>query len=79
MSDSPLSDALEKSLQDTLSARGDMLTGFVGLATYIDKDGEKMWTVFCGDNQGTVATMGMVNLLKLYDDAQISNKFRDRD
>lgn len=45
-----ISQAVEKNVSDILGANGCMITGFLGIVTYIDTDGDNCWSFMRSDH-----------------------------
>lgn len=70
MTHATLSDHVQKSIEEYVGSFGGMTTGFIGLVTYLNGEGNRGWTVIVGDEQSVMASLGMVTVLQKTIDAQ---------
>jgi hypothetical protein len=71
MTHATLSDHVQKSIEEYVGSFGGMTTGFIGLVTYMNNEGQRGWTVIVGDEQSVMASTGMMKVLEKTIDAQL--------
>lgn len=60
----------EKLGSDLAKNGGGIVTGFVGLVSYTNIDGDLNWSLIGGQNQGILMTLGMVDVIIMLVDEQ---------
>jgi hypothetical protein len=50
-------------VQDSLAQQGLMMTGFVGLVTFVNAEGEQMYALSLGSDQTAVTTAGIKDIM----------------
>jgi hypothetical protein len=54
-----LSAVVESALNEAIGTAGGILTGFLGLVTFLDEDGERFYRLVAGTEQNTILSLGM--------------------
>lgn len=70
--DDVLSRTAEGALQEVLQANGMMLTGLIGIATFMDLEGQRYLRLLVGSEMNEITSLGMVRKL----DQLIDNQSR---
>lgn len=61
-----VSSAMETAAQEAIGSEGGIITGFIGMANYLNAEGKSCWATLSGDNQSVVITLGMTKLLQMH-------------
>lgn len=68
------SHGLDSKLGDDLAANGGgIVTGMIGLVSYVDSDGDNNWALIAGPSQSILVSMGMVDAIGMLVDRQACN------
>jgi hypothetical protein len=61
--DDVLSTVTEAVLRDAIGGAGGMLTGFLGLVTFMDEEGRRYYRLLAGTEQNTITSLGMQRMM----------------
>jgi hypothetical protein len=66
-----LSTVVESTLNEAISTGGGLLTGFLGLVTFLDEEGTRYYRLVAGAEQNTITSLGMARMLSALVDQQV--------
>lgn len=72
-------DAMNNAASEAIAQHGGIVTGMLGMITYIDADGEQRWSLFSAPGQIATVGMGLAETLRAYMDDNVRSMIRAAD
>jgi hypothetical protein len=60
-----LSAVIQAAANEEIGRVGGLVTGILGLATFIDADGDRQWCLFTGEEQHMAISLGMAKIIRM--------------
>jgi hypothetical protein len=73
-----MQEAIQQAVDEFIGSEGGIITGFVCLVTYFDKDGRRMWVYAEAKDQPVHTSLGISELIKLHVNGAASDMIAPR-
>jgi hypothetical protein len=58
-----ISQAVERCLSNALGSQGSMITGFLGVVTYMNEEGDQYWSFLRSEHATAIGDLGMARVI----------------